>query len=307
VPEFLFMSCTFGYMNFMIFLKWSTNYAVGIGGTGPDCFDTCQCPWQGYGSSTDSGSSYASEQVPGAVSRVPPRIISSMLSMFGIPSFSPGDPGECYNWLYPEQRGIQTAFILIAIVSVPWLLLVEPCLIRCEINRKKKDRELGIGHAEMPGHEGEEGTEADDAHADDDDDEEDVGMADIFVGQAIHTIEFVLGCVSNTASYLRLWALSLAHSQLSEVFWEYIMMGYEMGFQGIYPGLAGGPLLTIICFFIFFVCTMAVLMCMESLSAFLHALRLQWVEFQGKFYDATGRKFNPLTFNMMLYAANNDD
>merc|ERR1712098_417263 len=96
----------------------------------------------------------------------------------------------------------------------------------------------------------------------------------------------VLGCVSNTASYLRLWALSLAHSQLADVFYQrfIVMMAMSMPAYGI---------MQIIMFIVFINVTIAVLLLMDPLECFLHALRLHWVEFQNKFYKGDGYQFEP--------------
>ncbi|KAG5515438.1 hypothetical protein RHGRI_036480 [Rhododendron griersonianum] len=145
---------------------------------------------------------------------------------------------------------------------------------------------------------------------------EEFNFSEVFVHQMIHSIEFVLGAVSNTASYLRLWALSLAHSELSTVFYEKVLLlawgdtgcssvrphldeychrlyvGVEMGrYDNIFIRLVG--------LVVFAFATAFILLMMETLSAFLHALRLHWVEFQNKFYHADGYKFRPFSFALL--------
>jgi V-type H+-transporting ATPase subunit a len=76
-------------------------------------------------------------------------------------------------------------------------------------------------------------------------------MGEIFIHQLIETIEFVLGTISNTASYLRLWALSLAHSQLAAVFFEKTL---KIGLEN------DNGILLFLGFPIFFAATFSVLM-----------------------------------------------
>lgn len=107
----------------------------------------------------------------------------------------------------------------------------------------------------------------------------------------IETIEYCLGTISNTASYLRLWALSLAHGQLAKVFFDYTVAVNlkEGGYVSLFIG-----------FYVFFGTTFGVLLIMDLLEAFLHTLRLHWVEFQNKFFKGEGEAFKPLNFEAAM-------
>jgi V-type H+-transporting ATPase subunit a len=200
-----------------------------------------------------------------------PSLINSMISMgLGQPDKDP---------LYDGQPEVQGKLMMLTALSVPWLLLPKPIILAIQNSGGKKvaagDEEHGksSGGGHGHGHGGE------------------FDLAEVVIHQVIETIEFVLGTVSHTASYLRLWALSLAHQQLSLVFFQ----------KSLNSALeSGNPVLIYIGFACLMVITAGVLLGMDVLECFLHTLRLHWVEFQSKFFKADGYAFAPFSHEVNL-------
>ncbi|XP_007042074.2 PREDICTED: V-type proton ATPase subunit a3 isoform X1 [Theobroma cacao] len=202
-----------------------------------------------------------------------------MIYMFLSPTDELGE-----NQLFPGQKTVQLVLLLLALVSVPWMLLPRPFLLK----KQHENQHQGQSYTPLESTDDTLHSEANnDSHGHG---HEEFEFSEVFVHQLIHTIEFVLGAVSNTASYLRLWALSLAHSELSVVFYEKVLL-LAWGFNNI--------IILIVGIIIFIFATVGVLLVMETLSAFLHALRLHWVEFQNKFYEGDGYKFYPFSFALL--------
>ncbi|ETO19988.1 V-type proton ATPase, partial [Reticulomyxa filosa] len=275
VPQLVFMLCFFGYMIFLIFYKWCLDWSIS---TLPDT----------------------------------PSLITLLINMF----LSPGSISNSVQ-IFPNksaQASLQVIFLLLLVLSIPTMLCIKPLVLRHRMNRvpshellmdDEHSAQVQMPHLrhideKRPESAASEGYRehsnvrelAQVAHHGAEDERQPFG--DIVIHQLIHTIEYILGTISNTASYLRLWALSLAHAELSEVFFSKTI-GSTLSSTG---GTA--VIINVASTFMFLVFTVCVLLVMDVLECFLHALRLHWVEFQNKFYYGDGYAFVPFSFAKLL-------
>ncbi|UXI18633.1 hypothetical protein NH340_JMT04576 [Sarcoptes scabiei] len=262
IPQIIFLLSIFGYMNLLIFVKWMK-------------YDHTK-------------------------SAEAPSILINMINMFLMKYADESQP-KYLQPFYSGQKFFQTILLLSALICIPWMLVIKPYLLKKQNELKLRfhnpnDTDQMIANNDDHVVNIENGPKhSSSAHGSQN---EKFDFGDIIVNQSIHTIEYCLGSISHTASYLRLWALSLAHAQLSEVLWS---MVFHAGLQG--EGIGGGIFMFLV-FAFWATLTISVLLVMEGLSAFLHALRLHWIEFQSKFYSGSGYPFTPFSFKEILQLPN---
>ena len=256
IPELIFMLILFGYMDLLIFLKWSVNYE-GEEKRAPDI------------------KSY----------------LMNMILKFGK---LPPEPEEGLDWkLYGSRDFYENLHLSLVILAIICLIIMLVPTIILNYNKAKSQYKNNNRRNLIDNEANENLIQNEEINLQEN---QEPLLSDFIVASVIETIEFALGAVSNTASYLRLWALSLAHSQLSAVFFE-----YSIGLLSRFTDnpLTDGILLSIV-FVIFGAVTFGVLLCMDLMECFLHTLRLHWVEFQNKFFKADGYKFSPFCFEINI-------
>ncbi|XP_016768513.1 V-type proton ATPase 116 kDa subunit a isoform X2 [Apis mellifera] len=269
LPQLLFLVVLFLYLVVLMFVKW-----VLYSPTSPDMAYTPGCA---------------------------PSILITFINMI-LRGHSQVREG-CSEYMFPGQTTIQLACVIIAALCVPVMLFGKPLFFLLHKKNAQPGKVLSDGIASQDIELQAKGLQNNPSTSDATDEHEDESFGEVMIHQAIHTIEYVLSTISHTASYLRLWALSLAHGQLSEVLWSMVLRKGLLAAEGNYVS-------AIMLFFVFAAWasfTVAILVMMEGLSAFLHTLRLHWVEFMSKFYDGQGYPFQPFCFKSILDAEDSED
>ena len=106
------------------------------------------------------------------------------------------------------------------------------------------------------------------------------GWAGGFIMGPIETF----GLLANTLSYLRVMGVGVAGVKIAEVS---ITMGWDLMWSG-------GGVVSIVLGLVLFVFIQAFVLALGLLSPSIHAARLHFVEWMGKFYDGSGRVFTPI-------------
>ena len=114
------------------------------------------------------------------------------------------------------------------------------------------------------------------------------GIMRIFGG--LGALYNITGWLSDTISYARIFAIGLVGLAMGQVFNLIggMVAGIGSGLVHIITILFAAVILVVLHLFSLFI---------NTLSAFAHTARLQYVEFFGKFYESGGREFTPLCIN----------